>query len=120
MVSWNKGKEGLKGELNGNYGNPTGFSGNKTSYKKGKEHVMYGKKQTEELINKRMSNMPWELMNKKKKKPILQYSKDGVFVKEWEGMVDIINHFQISKNIVRHRIENGIEISGFIFKRKQM
>jgi group I intron endonuclease len=86
------------GKDNGNYGNPTGFRGNATSFKPGELHPMFNKKQSVETINKRVSTRAKNgtLKNngsEKRKKPILQYDLSGNFIKEWLGVREAMNEY---------------------------
>lgn len=57
---WNKGLTAevdsriLSGERNGMFGNPKGLSGNSTTFRAGEAHALYGKKQKESTIDKRV------------------------------------------------------------------
>jgi len=120
QIPWNKGKEGLRGEKNGNFGNPSGFKGNKTSFKLGKDHTGYGKKQSAETINKRIQstdykkrseNFPWEQKAKKCMKPILEIDKNGDIIKEWESISTASRILNIPRHTFYNAINNNKELN---------
>ena len=91
--------EAKKGEKNHMYG------------KKGKKHHFYGKTHAKETKRK---------MSEARKIPIVQYTKDGTFIKEWDSGTDAskslkINHANIAK-VCRDKLKSA---GGFIWKYKE-
>jgi hypothetical protein len=113
----------MKGPENGNYGNPTNFRGNNTTFKPGKDHIYYGKKQTEETIKKRIEtfkkNNSHLVMSERQKKPVLQFNLNGEFIKEWPSLKEVGEVFNIGpiSHVVRGKSKTGIT-QGYKWKYK--
>jgi group I intron endonuclease len=114
---WNKGLkvDKLSGEKNGNYGNPTGFKGNKTTFKSGELHPFKGVKQSEDQIRKRVlsidyskrtENFPWEQKARKCMKPILQLDLEQDIIKEWESATTAAKQLNIRRERIYLALKN--------------
>ena len=81
---------------------------------KGDNNPMYGKKHTEET-KKKISKRAF-------KKPILQYTKDGVFIKEWISAFEASNVLGIDRSsivkICRGK-KSHKSLGGFVWRYKQ-
>jgi group I intron endonuclease len=127
-IPWNKGLKGfMSGEQNGNFGNPTNFKGNSTSFKSGKDHRYYGKKQSDETIKKkvqntdwkkRSENFPWEQKAKKCMKPIDQYNIEGEFIKTWDSITTISKQLGIPRHKIKYSIDKEKLLLNSIWKNK--
>lgn len=127
-IPWNKGVSGLKGEANGNYGNPSGFKGNKTTFKSGQEHSLYGKKQAAETVAKRrantdyskiFANFPWEQKAKKCMKPILQCDLVGNLIAERESATTVSKELGIPRHKLYQYLDTSKPLNGFLWMRKK-
>ena len=80
----------------------------------GNNNPMYGKKHTEET-KKKISKRAF-------KKPILQYTKDGVFIKEWISAIEASNALGIDRSTIV-KICRGKKshksLGGFVWRYKQ-
>jgi len=127
-TAWNKGLIGhCAGEKNGNYGNPTNFKGNSTSFKSGVDHVGYGKKQSKELVEKRMNNtdwkkrsenFPWEQKARNCMKPIYQYTLEGELIKMWESVTTAYRELGVNKYMIDNAIKRNKPFLNSIWKNK--
>ena len=86
----------------------------------------------EDKINNKVSNLEWcdrkynnnygthnQRMAEKKSKPVLQYEKDGKFVKEWKSAVDVQRNLKYSQGNISSCCNGKIKSSyGFIWKYK--
>jgi len=127
-VPWNKGLkvDKLSGEKNGNYGNPTGFKGNKTTFKPGDLHPFKGLKQSEDRIKKRVSNIdynkrsksfPWEQKAKNCMKPILQLDLDGNIVKQWESATTAAKELNLKRERLYFAMTNNSVLLNYKWRR---
>ena len=95
------------GELNSNFGN------HKLS---GKNHPLYGKHHSEETkrkISEANSGKPGYQNNCRK---VFQYSKDGIFIKEWNTIIDIKRELKLNGHTFRKRLEDGLPYRGYLWK----
>jgi group I intron endonuclease len=95
------------GELNSNFGN------HKLS---GKNHPLYGKHHSEETkrkISEANSGKPGYQNNCRK---VFQYSKDGIFIKEWNTIIDIKRELKLNGHTLRKRLEDGLPYRGYLWK----
>jgi group I intron endonuclease len=117
-IPWNKGLkvDKLLGEKNGNYGNPTGFKGNKTTFKPGDLHPFKGLKQSNSQIKKRVENtdydkrsqnFPWEEKARKCMKPILQLDLYGNIIKQWESATTAAKELNIKRERLYFAMTNN-------------
>jgi group I intron endonuclease len=125
---WNKGLkiDKLCGERNGNYGNPTGFKGNKTTFKSGNLHPFKGKKQSKDQIKKRVGNIdynkrtksfPWEQKAKKCMKPILQLDLEGNIIRHWESATTAAKELNINRERLYFAMSNDSILLNYKWKR---
>ena len=125
---WNKGikVDRLAGQKNGNYGNPTGFKGNQTTFKSGNLHPFKGKKQSEDQIkkrvnntdyNKRTENFPWEQKAKKCMKTILQLDLDGNIIRQWESATTAAKELNINRERLYFAMSNDSILLNYKWKR---
>jgi group I intron endonuclease len=95
------------GELNSNFGN------HKLS---GKNHPLYGKHHSEETkrkISEANSGKPGYQNNCRK---VFQYSKGGIFIKEWNTIIDIKRELKLNGHTLRKRLEDGLPYRGYLWK----
>lgn len=91
----------------------------------GTGNPMYGKTHSDKAkakISEALKN-PSEKTRKKigesHKTPIIQLSKDGNFIKEWESISEAASFFNTSRHCIGHCVSgNRKTYKGFIFKRK--
>ena len=125
---WNKGLkvDKLCGEKNGNYGNPTGFKENSTTFKSGDLHPFKGKKQSKDQIRKRVSStdykkrsetFPWEQKAKKCMKPILQLDLNENIIKQWESATTAAKELNINRQRLYFAISNNSILLNYKWKR---
>lgn len=128
FVPWNKGLkvDKLSGDKNGNYGNPTGFKGNKTTFRSGDLHPFKGIKQSEDQIRKRVlntdfekrsSNFPWEQKARKCMKRILQLDLEGNIVTEWESATTAAKELNITRERIYSAMTNNSVLLNYKWKR---
>ena len=117
-VPWNKGLQGLKGEANGNYNNPSSFKGNETTFKPGKEHKFYGKKQSAETIAKRKVNTDYSSIKRHTVK-VWQCHEDGLIIREWSSIKEASDKYSFSKGLLRWYLDKPKTLKGYIWKRKK-
>ena len=95
------------GELNSNFGN------HKLS---GKNHPLYGKHHSEETkrkISEANLGKPGYQNNCRK---VFQYSKDGIFIKEWNTIIDIKRELKLNGHTLRKRLQDGLPYRGYLWK----
>lgn len=95
------------GELNSNFGN------HKLS---GKNHPLYGKHHSEETkrkISEANLGKPGHQNNCRK---VFQYSKDGIFIKEWNTIIDIKRELKLNGHTLRKRLQDGLPYRGYLWK----
>lgn len=86
---------------------------------KGENNPFYGKHHTKET-RKKLCEQRKGKPQYKHRKPILQYTLDGVFVKEWYGVTEVEKELGLShKNISRHLKGKTKSAYGFIWKYKE-
>ena len=79
--------------------------------KKGKNNPMYGKKQSEHTIRKR---------SEANKKPIVQYNKNGEFIKEWPSGKDATDGLGIDPSSITRACKGKVKSAGgFRWKYKE-
>lgn len=86
---------------------------------KGKTPWMKGRKHTEEAKEK---NRLAHIGRQNHMKPVIQYTKDGEFVKEWKSITDVLNHYNInnkSGNISQCCNGKAKTAYGYIWKYKE-
>lgn len=88
----------------------------------------YGRKQTQETIDKRVSKnrgkkrteQQRKNISEGKYKPILQYSKDGQFIREWESGLEIISTLGYSKGNISQCCNNKRKSAyGYVWRFKE-
>lgn len=123
---WNKGLKGTQTAWN--KGTKGVMKPNKTTFKAGEEHPMYGKKQPVETVAKRRAkmdykkifeNFPWEQKAKKCMKPIFQCTQDGTVIREWESATTVSKELIIAKHLVFQHLDKQKLLLGFLWKRKK-
>jgi ADP-ribose pyrophosphatase YjhB (NUDIX family) len=94
--------------------------------------ILKGKKLDKESIEKRVTNTNYDLVSQKRtkntnykakaekcKKPILQFTKDNIFIKEWKGAIDAEKELNIPHGGISNCLAGRQKISGnFIWKFK--
>ena len=85
---------------------------------------MYGKQHSEETkqkIRETLKEKPKsEEFKKKKRKPILQYTKDGKFIREWNSATTASKEVKIHQQNICHCCKGRTKSSGgFIWKYKE-
>lgn len=88
----------------------------------------YGRKQTQDTIDKRVSKNRGKKRTEQQKKnisegkykPILQYSKDGQFIREWESGLEIISTLGYSKGNISECCNNHRKSAyGYVWRFKE-
>jgi group I intron endonuclease len=112
FTPWNK---GLKGAEPWNKGLKGVMSANKTSYKSGKEHIMYGSKQSEKTINKRIetrkANGSYIGVGKFSPKKIVNIEDNKIF----NSIQKAADYYNISRDKVGHSCRKETKKGKFRF-----
>ena len=87
-----------------------------------KNAAINGYYRSKESINKQVESRKWykhSIQTKEKfKKPILQYSIENIFVKEWSGAIDILKCIKGNPKSLRKACNIGGKYKNFIWKFK--
>jgi group I intron endonuclease len=81
----------------------------------GKNHPMFGKKHSEEILNK--------IKEKRKQQKVLkieQYNINGVLIKEWDSIKDILEKYNISRNNFNRIVKSNILYKECLWKKKRL
>lgn len=110
---------------NNNYGTRNERTSKKMKGKyKGKNHPMYGKhhlEETKEKISKaNKGKKRTEETKQKMRKPILQYTKDMVFIREWDSAKSVSQELKIYASAITACCKNKLKTAyGFLWKYKE-
>ena len=121
-VHWNKDRDVWNKGMTGKYPYEpwnkgiTGYMGtNKSSYKPGKEHIMYGTTQSSETIRKRMETMKsrgsYEIASKKRMKKVINEDDGKIF----DSMISAAEHYNLTKDQVGCSCRNKTKKYSFKF-----
>jgi len=105
QVAWNKGTKGL-------------MKPNQTTFKPGKEHPMYGKKQSPETVAKRRANIDYSKIQRRTV-GVLQCDVEGNVVKEWSSIKEANDAYSLSKGLLRWYLDKERTLKGYMWKRKK-
>jgi group I intron endonuclease len=115
-VPWNKGKKGL--QTSWNKDTKGVMKSNRTTFKPGKEHSMYGKKQSSETVAKRRANTDYSKV-KRRTVTVLQCHEDGLIIKQWTSIKEVSDRYSLSKGLLRYYLDKPKTLKGYIWKRKK-
>lgn len=115
-IPWNKGKKGL--QTSWNKDTKGIMKSNKTTFKPGKEHSMYGKKQSSETVAKRRANTDYSKV-KRRTVAVLQCHEDGLIIKQWTSIKEVSDKYSLSKGLLRYYLDKPKTLKGYIWKRKK-
>lgn len=95
----------------------------------GDKHYNWGKKRSEETKEKirlkktgqkHSEETKEKMRNSHAKNAIIQFSLDGVFIKEWSGAPEVAKHFNCSRQVIYSCCSGKKkQIKGFIWRRKK-
>lgn len=96
---------------------------------KGENHPFFGKKRSPETIEKirlkktgqkHSEETKEKMRNSHIKNEIIQFSLDGVFIKEWSGVPEVATYFNCSNSVIYSCCSGKKkQIKGFIWRRKK-
>ena len=93
----------------------------KVDYSKRKENTDYKARTINTDYKARTANVNWVEVAKKHYKPITQYTKEGVLLKEWESGVEAGKFLEIHKNCISACLRGKQKTAGgFIWKYKNI
>ena len=91
---------------------------NRTTFKPGKEHSMYGKKQSSETVAKRRANTDYSKV-KRRTVTVLQCHEDGLIIKQWTSIKEVSDRYSLSKGLLRYYLDKPKTLKGYVWKRKK-
>jgi group I intron endonuclease len=113
-VPWNKGKKGA--QVAWNKGTKGVVKANSTTFRAGKDHALYGKKQSADTVAKRLASTDYSKIKRHTVK-VFQYDEYGTFIKEWESIKEASTAFSINKGMLRWYLDKPKLLKGYIWKR---
>ena len=70
------------------------------------------KKQKEKYQKRIRENLGIKIIVEK----VFQYSKGGIFIKEWNTIIDIKRELKLNGHTLRKRLEDGLPYRGYLWK----
>lgn len=74
---------------------------------------------SESLKGKKVSEETKKKISESKQKSVLQYSKDGEFIKEWNSANDASSFFKLNRNAISNAIKINCKSAGYKWKYKK-
>ena len=106
-IPWNKGLKGK--QIAWNKGTKGVMKANKTTFKPGKEHPQYGKKQSQETINKRLENSP-------QKKAVLDNTTGIVY----SSIGETAKATGLSRGTIHNHVSGKVKLNRFLYAKKDL